>query len=342
MSDPAVAVVGMSGGVDSSVAAHLALQTGCRVIGVMLQMKAPSPERDADEAAFFAVARQLGIEAELLPAPDFQEKVIRFSAEEYQRGRTPNPCCICNQAVKFARLLEFADAIPGATVWTGHYAKMTDGRLFRGADRAKDQSYFLYRLPEAWRKKIVLPLGVHTKSEVRAMAESLQLEVARRPDSQDVCFGVSGECCGETLRRLAGFPEKIGYFLYRGKIVGSHRGIHRYTLGQRSKLGVALGVPAYIAKIDAQSNDITLETDGASLDRNQFFLDDVFLHETALPQRAELQIRYRSRPVFASLREENGRIAVTTEIPVHAVTPGQAGVFYLGNRVAGGGTIALE
>ncbi len=342
MSDSPVAVVGMSGGVDSGVAAHLALQAGYRVIGVMLQMKSPSPERDADEAAFFAVARQLKIEAELLPSPEFQEKVIRFSAQEYQKGRTPNPCCVCNQAVKFARLLEFAERIPGATVWTGHYAKMIDGRLFRGADRAKDQSYFLYRLPEAWRKKIVLPLGDHTKSEVRAMAETLQLEVARRPDSQDVCFGVPGECCGETLRRLAGFPEKIGYFLYRGKIVGSHRGIHRYTLGQRSKLGVALGVPAYIAKIDAESNDITLETDGTALDKNHFYLDDVFLHETALPERAELQIRYRSRPVPAWLHRENDRVAVTTEVAVHAVTPGQAGVFYLDDRVAGGGTIALE
>ncbi len=342
MSDFPIAVVGMSGGVDSSVTAHLAQRAGYRVVGVMLQVKEPSPARDADEAAFFAVARQLKIETKLLPAPEFDEKVIGFSAGEYQLGRTPNPCCICNQKVKFAKLFEFADALGGATVWTGHYAKMENGRLFRGADRTKDQSYFLYRLPEAWRKRIVFPLWNRQKDEVRALAERIHLEVARRPDSQDVCFGVPGESCGETLRRRAGFPEKIGYFYYRGKVVGSHRGIHAYTLGQRSKLGVALGVPAYIAEIDAKTGDITLETDGTVLDTTHFYLDDVVLHENNLPETAELQIRYRSRPVVAHLQSANGRIAVTTEIPVHAVTPGQAGVFYLNDRLAGGGTIALE
>ncbi|MCQ2379232.1 MAG: hypothetical protein MJ016_08545, partial [Victivallaceae bacterium] len=183
-------------------------------------------------------------------------------------------------------------------------------------------------------------LGEFTKEKVRALADELDLPAARRPDSQDVCFKNPGECCGETLRRLANMPVKTGYFLYRGKIVGHHSGIHRYTIGQRSGLGVALGVPAYIQSIDAYSGDITLETDPLATTAERFFLDDAVLHE-ALPERAQIRVRYRSRPVPCSLTREGNRIAVTPEETLFAVAPGQSGVLYAGNLLLGGGVISL-
>ena len=337
-----VAVVGMSGGVDSSVTAAWAREQGFRVIGVMLQMKSPGESRDADEAAFFSVADALGIEAHILPCPEFDTLVIKRCADIYGSGRTPNPCCECNVNVKFKRLFEFAASFPGATVWTGHYAKIENGVLMRGCDRNKDQSYFLYRLPEKWLDSIRFPLGSLTKSEVRLRAEKLALPVASRPDSQDICFEVPGESCGETLRRRAGLPEKIGYFLYHGKIVGSHRGVGNYTIGQRSKLGVALGVPAYISKIDAQSGNITLETDRRQLETNEFFLTDTVFGKNPLPEQGEIQIRYRSKPVHATFsRVDNNMIRVVADQELLAVTPGQAGVIYSGDTLIGGGVIDL-
>ncbi len=337
-----IAVVGMSGGVDSSVCASIAARAGYRVIGVMLQLKSPGAAREADEAAFAAVASCLNIESRILPAPEFDLDVIRHCALEYASGRTPNPCCECNVKVKFKRLLEFARSeYPGATVWTGHYANISNNMICRGSDRGKDQSYFLYRLNPESLQDIVMPLGKMTKDEVRRAASELALPVFDRPDSQDVCFGVPGECCGETLRKLAGLPEKIGYFLYNGKIVGSHRGVGKYTIGQRSKLGVALGVPAYISKIDPVSGDITLATDSAALECRKFYLKDVTLHTGSLPEKAEIQIRYRSRPTEVFLSRHNDMVAVESPEPLRAVTPGQAGVIYAGDTLLGGGIISL-
>lgn len=342
MSSAPVAVVGMSGGVDSSVTAALAREAGFQVIGVMLQMKAPGESRDADEKAFLSVAESLGIEAHILPCPEFESEVICRCANIYASGRTPNPCCECNVKVKFKKLFDFASSFPGATVWTGHYAKIENGVLMRGSDRNKDQSYFLYRLPEKWLHSIKFPLGAMSKPEVRRFAENLALPVASRPDSQDICFEVPGESCGETLRRRAGLPEKIGYFLYNGKIVGSHRGVGNFTIGQRSKLGVALGVPAYISKIDASSGNIFLETDRSRLETKEFFLTDTVFRGNSIPEEGEIQIRYRSCPVKATFSAvEKNKVLVTPDQMLTAVTPGQAGVVYSGDTLLGGGVIEL-
>ena len=336
---PAV-VVGMSGGVDSGVAAFLAKEAGFRVVGVMLQIKEAGVSRDADEAAFLAVAEKLGVECRIEKVPEFQDKVILPAAEMYAAGCTPNPCCICNAAVKIPKLLEIADALGASHVWTGHYATLRNGRLYRGTDREKDQSYFLYRLDEKMRRRLVFPLGGKTKQQVRALATELDLPVASRPDSQDVCFGTANESCGETLRRRAGLPEKIGYFRFRGKIVGSHRCVHGCTVGQRSGLGVALGVPAYVKSICGETGDVELETDLRALETTRFYLDDVVLHDETLPGRAQICIRYRGKTVGAALKQENNRIAVTLDEALRAVAPGQAGVFYRDELLAGGGVIS--
>ena len=333
-------VAALSGGVDSSAAAALALRDGAEVVGVTLALKHPDPEfsaaqkcagdRDAEAAA--AVCRKLGIPHVVLDRfPLFRDRVLRPAAETYLAGRTPNPCCFCNALVKFAALLDYAQEIGADKVVTGHYARIAGNRLRRGVDPAKDQTYFLYRLTPEMLTHIAFPVGEMRKEEVRALASSLALPTAERPDSQDACFMAEGECFGETLRRLFELPARPGRFLYRGKIVGHHRGIHQYTLGQRKGLNVALGARGYISAIRTDG-DIELETDERKLFRRGFTLAQVC---GGIPERGMVQIRYRSRPVPAAYR--NGE--VLADEPQRAVTPGQSAVFYDGDTLCGGGVI---
>ena len=333
-------VAALSGGVDSSAAAALVLRDGAEVVGVTLALKHPDPafsasqkcagNRDAEAAA--AVCRKLAIPHVVLDRfPLFRDRVLRPAAETYLAGRTPNPCCFCNALVKFAALLDYAREIGAEKVVTGHYARIAGGRLRRGVDPVKDQTYFLYRLTPEMLAHIAFPVGEMRKEEVRAFAASLDLPTAERPDSQDACFMAEGECFGETLRRLFDLPARPGRFRYRGKVVGRHPGIHRYTLGQRKGLNVALGVRGYIAAIRADG-DIELETDETRLFSRGFTLTQVC---GEIPERSSVQIRYRSQPVPAAYR--NG--AVQTDAPQRAVTPGQSAVFYDGDTLCGGGVI---
>ena len=334
-------VAALSGGVDSTVAAALALKEGAEVIGVTLAMKHPDPafsdaQRCAGQAdldAVKAVADKLGIEHVVLDRfPLFRDRVLRPAAETYLQGRTPNPCCVCNAEVKFAALLDYARSIGADKVITGHYARI-DGnfRLRRGADPIKDQTYFLYRLTPDMLKNIDFPVGDMPKSEVRRIAAELDMPTAERPDSQDACFMAEGETFGETLRRLFDLPAKPGTFFYRGKKVGTHPGIHQYTLGQRKGLRVALGQRGYVSQI-RQDGNIELETDENRLFSRGFTLQDIC---GELPEQGLVQIRYRSKPVLASV---SGNVVTTAE-PQRAVTPGQSAVFYDGDILLGGGVI---
>jgi len=333
-------VAALSGGVDSSVAAALALRDGAEVVGVTLALKHPDPafsaaqkcagERDAEAAA--AVCRKLAVPHVVLDRfPLFRDRVLRPSAETYLAGRTPNPCCFCNALVKFAALLDYAREIGAEKVVTGHYARIAGGRLRRGVDHDKDQTYFLYRLTPEMLERIAFPVGEMRKEEVRACAASLELPTAERPDSQDACFMAEGECFGETLRRLFELPARPGRFLFRGKVVGRHPGIHRYTLGQRKGLNVALGMRGYVAAI-RRDGDIELETDERRLFSRGFTLAQVC---GDIPERSMVRIRYRSQPVPAAYRDGT----VLTDAPQRAVTPGQSAVFYDGDAVCGGGVI---
>lgn len=348
-------VVALSGGVDSSVAAALALEAGCEVVGATLRLKHPDPAfsgaqlcaSEQDEAAIAQVVRTLGIEHRFLEGFDrFRSCVLEPSAREYMAGRTPNPCCICNLLVKFGMLIEFAREIGASRVLTGHYAKLEhlpEGVVLRrGDDLRKDQSYFLYRLGQRELSFLSFPVGTLEKEEVRRIASRFGLVTSQKPDSQDACFQVEGECFGETLRRLCGFAAKPGRFVYRGRTVGRHAGVHQFTIGQRKGLNVALGVPAYIAAIDPVSGDIRLETDPESLLAHEFPVHDLVWQLGTPPEgeRMEVQIRYRSRAVACRI-ESTGeeRCRVIPDQPLRAVTPGQAAVFYRGDRLLGGGVI---
>lgn len=333
-------VAALSGGVDSTVAAALALRDGAEVIGVTLAMRHPDPafsavqrcSGQADLEAVAAVSRKLGISHVVLDRyPLFRDRVLRPAAETYMAGRTPNPCCVCNAEVKFAALLDYARSIGADKVITGHYAQIDHLRLRRGRDLAKDQTYFLYRLTPEMLRHIAFPVGELEKTDVRRIAAELDLPTAERPDSQDACFSAQGEPFGETLRRLFDLAPCPGAFFYRGKKVGTHPGIHQYTLGQRKGLRVALGQRGYVARI-RQDGAITLETDETCLFSRGFTLRDIC---GDLPARGLVQIRYRSKPVPASV---TGDLVLTDE-PQRAVTPGQSAVFYDGDLLLGGGVI---
>ena len=332
-------VVALSGGVDSSVAALLLQRDGWEVIGATLLLH---PGVDAPDPALARFCAERGIELHAVPAAgEFAARVIDPAAREYAAGRTPNPCCECNEVLKFALLEKFARELGADALATGHYCVGAKGALRRGRDRAKDQSYFLYRLKRELVPFLRFPLGEMTKAEVRGIARAENLECAEKPDSQDVCFAVPGECCADTLLRRAGIAPRPGRVLYRGREVGRHDGVHRVTVGQRGGLGVALGAPAYVKRIDAESGDVELCTDRELLACRSFAIARVnWQREVPEPgSPLEVQIRYRSRPEACRVYPEGERCRIETERPLYAVTPGQAGVIYDGDRLLGGGVI---
>ena len=332
-------VVALSGGVDSSVAALLLRKSGWEVVGATLLLH---PGATAPDPALERFCAAHGIELHAVPAAEkFAEKVLVPAAREYDRGRTPNPCCECNEVLKFALLAEFARRIGADALATGHYCVADGEALYRGGDRAKDQSYFLYRLKRETLPFLRFPLGKFTKTEVRAIARAEGLECAEKPDSQDVCFAVPGECCGDTLLRRAGLAPRPGNITFRGRIVGRHGGIHRCTVGQRGGLGVALGVPAYVKRIDEESGEVELCTDRAELACRSFTLSRVNWQQQppAAGSMLDIQIRYRSRPARCRVFPEGENCRVETDGPLFAVTPGQAGVIYRDDLLLGGGAI---
>ena len=332
-------VVAMSGGVDSSAAALLLRRDGWEVVGATLLLH---PGVEAPDAALGRFCAAQGIELHAIPAAEkFAERVLVPAAREYDRGRTPNPCCECNEVLKFAILAKFARELGADALATGHYCVADGAALYRGRDRAKDQSYFLYRLKRELLPFLRFPLGQLTKVEVRDFARKEGLECAERPDSQDVCFAVANECCGDTLLRVAGIPPRPGNVTCAGRIVGRHAGIHRCTVGQRGGLGVALGVPAYVKSIDGTSGEVELCTDRAELGCRRFTLSRVNWQQQPPAAGSELaiQIRYRSRPEKCRVYPEGENCRIETSEPLFAVTPGQAGVIYENDRLLGGGAI---
>lgn len=353
-------VVAMSGGVDSSIAAALLAQQGYEVIGVTLNVW---PKQSTEEAAPRAdaccalgavedarrVAQRLDIPHYVLNYRElFAEQVIAQFVEEYRRGRTPNPCIRCNERVKFAALLERIAELDAQYLATGHYVRLSrdqaSGRwiLRQAADPGKDQSYVLYMLTQHQLARCLFPLGEYRKQSARALARELDLVVADKPDSQEICFVTSGHY-GDYLTMvdpILGTPGPI--YDLAGTQVGQHRGIAFYTVGQRHGLGVALGRPAYVVRIDAAANAIVVGG-----------WEDLFVRECVVAQtnwlsvdkpdsliQATVKIRYNARPARASLVPgPEGTTRVTFDEPQRAITPGQAAVFYEGDLVLGGGTI---
>ena len=352
------ACVAMSGGVDSSVAAVLLLQQGYELSGVNLRMfhnedLGQSRERtccslaDAEDAAL--VARRLGFPVYVFDFSQvFRDTVIRDFVQEYQAGRTPNPCAECNRSVKFGALLQRARTLGCDYLATGHYARVeqdpSSGRylLKRAADRSKDQTYFLYMLTQEQLAHTLFPLGGLCKTEVRQIAEAHNLVNARKHDSQDICFVPDGKYA-DFIERTVGSPAPAGPFLDReGRVLGQHKGLIRYTLGQHKGLGLSTEEPLYVLEKDAAANTIRLGPDSALWTR-QLTAEQVnliSLPELTAPLRVTAKTRYSQRESAAVLEPlPGGQVRLTFDEPQRAITPGQAVVFYDGDVVVGGGII---
>lgn len=351
------ALIGMSGGVDSSVAAYLMVQAEYTCIGATMRLwDGPGPEDggrtcctldDAEDAR--SVARRLGIPHYVFNfTQDFQEYVVRPFVRAYESGLTPNPCIDCNRHLKFGRLLHRAAELGCEYVVSGHYAQVRQdpgtGRylLCKAADSAKDQTYFLACLSQEQLSHILFPLGALTKAEVRAIAQQQGFVTARKHDSQDICF-VPG---GDWAAFLAAYTGKIypsgDYLDLQGSVVGRHRGAVCYTLGQRKGLNLALGEPVYVCRKDMAANTVTVGPDAALYSPGLRASGWQWYPFPALtePMRVTAKTRHTPREAPATVYPEaDGCARVEFDTPQRAITPGQAVVLYQGELVVGGGTI---
>lgn len=348
----------MSGGVDSSVAAALLLEQGYEVIGVTMQIwDSGIAEVQGEHVGCCSlaavedarrVAAQLGIPYYVMNFRDiFEEKVIKYFTDEYLRGRTPNPCIACNRFIKFEALLTRAMALGADYIATGHYARLGYDpsikryTVRRPRDLKKDQTYVLYGLTQRQIARTLMPLGEYNKSRVRKIAADLGLSVAGKAESQEICF-VADDNYRNFLREKS--PDiKPGPFLnMKGEVIGEHKGIPFYTIGQRRGLGLAGGQRLYVVNIDREHNTITVGPEEAILDSDLIAADINFiLYDTITgPVEVEAQVRYNGNPSPATIKLLNdGYLHVHFHTPQRSITPGQAVVFYQGDYLAGGATI---
>jgi len=339
--------VAMSGGVDSSVAARLLIEQGHEVVGVFLENGASGsgPGSSSAEDAR-TVAADLGVGLEVLDLSAEFAELIDYFVDEYCRGRTPNPCVMCNRTLKFRRLLDSAAGTGAEAVATGHHARLSrEGEriaIRRGVDPDKDQSYVLSYLTQEQLAKLVFPVGDLQKSDVREIARQAGLDVHSKAESQDICFIPEGDYRPVLRDRMDVGPRPGDIIDEKGQVVGQHEGIQFYTIGQRRGLRVALGSARYVVKLDPLKNEVHIGPD-EDLRRKELTVSRinwVALDSPGEPLRCTVQIRYNHQPANAtlySLAEDRAR--VTFDEPQRAIAPGQVAVFYDDDIVLGGGWI---
>lgn len=351
-------VVGMSGGVDSSATAALLLEQGYEVIGITLKLwpqdcvsraedKCCGPQAVTDARA---VCHRLGIPYYLIDeAADFQKHVIQYFADEYKAGRTPNPCVMCNQNLKFGRLIERANRLGAQFVATGHFARIeragTGNRVLlkRGRDLHKDQSYFLFSLRQDQLARVMFPLGEKTKSGAREVAHHCQLKTADKEESMEICF-VPDNDYGRFLRQAELVQPHRGEIVnVEGTVLGHHQGIEFFTIGQRKGLGVSWPHPLYVIELDPARNRVVVSEEEAALEGETFAVDRcnwIPFDEPEGPLEAMVKIRYSHQGTPSIVTPLAGKSAhVRLQAPQRAITPGQAAVFYQDDLLLGGGWI---
>lgn len=367
-------LLAMSGGVDSSVAAHLLLRQGCDVVGAFMrhgERFATACEADSQPASHALpivtpqthkqgccsaedaedarrVADELAIPFYALNLQEDFNRIMDYFAEEYLVGRTPNPCIVCNNWLKFGKLFEYAESIGARYVATGHYARTVRDetaagsvRLLRGIDHDKDQSYVLFGVRRQLLKRMLLPIGEYRKADIRGLAQEFGLQVAEKPDSQEICFVASGQHAAFVSERGQGRDTQGNFVAADGTVLGPHQGIEHYTVGQRRGLGIALGEPHYVVRIDSTTRDVVL---GKRIDLRCVALtaqrENWLVSRPQSAVRCSAQIRYNSPAQNCVVRPlDADRFHVAFDEPCYGVAPGQAVVCYDGDQVLGGGWI---
>ncbi|MGL5034107.1 MAG: tRNA 2-thiouridine(34) synthase MnmA [Microcystaceae cyanobacterium] len=345
-------VVGLSGGVDSSVAAAVLQAQGYDVVGLTLWLmkgKGQCCSEGMVDAA--SLCEKLGIPYEIVDTRDlFQAQIVDYVVSGYGQGITPLPCSQCNKSVKFGPMLRYAQETLGIDrIATGHYARITYDhnlqryQLLRAVDPQKDQSYFLYDLEQEILAATLFPLGNQTKVETRKIANDFGLATAEKPDSQDLCLiEVHGSMRDFLDKYIA--PKEGAIVDRTGKVLGTHQGIHHYTIGQRKGLGIAAPEPLYVLELDPVGNRVIVGDRHSAGSENCHVnrVNWVSIPEPTTPIRCEVQVRYRSAPVsVTAIPLETGRIKLSFDEPQFGITPGQAAVLYDGDLVLGGGIIQL-
>lgn len=339
-------LVGMSGGVDSSVCAKLLSDKGYLVSGMTLSLC--EKEGDTSIADAKSVCAKMGIEHISFDLKnEFQNFVIKDFIEEYKSGNTPNPCIVCNRFIKFGAMLEKATELGFQKIATGHYARIEqdkDGRylLKRAKDLSKDQSYVLYNLTQEQLSKVLFPLGDYTKSEIREIAIECGFVNANRPDSQDICFVPDGDYASFIEKYDDYKSEEGDYVDINGNVIGRHKGVIHYTLGQRKGLGIALGKPQFVIDKNPDTNRVVLGDEEHLFNtcvevKNVNFIPFDKLEDE---MKVTAKLRYRHNAADAVIRPlTNGNIQIVFKEPQRAASPGQSAVFYDGDTVVGGGII---
>jgi tRNA-specific 2-thiouridylase len=346
--------VALSGGVDSSIAAALLLQKGFDCAGVFMITSPALTKGWASDQTHDAradaeeVASKLGIKLYVLDLRSDFERVLDYFCSEYKQGRTPNPCVFCNRYIKFGKLWDFARKNGADFLATGHYARVIQHNdnigLYEAANTAKDQSYALAMIDKDILPYVILPMGEYSKARTRELAAGLGLGNSERKDSQEICFIPDGDWIGFLEQRCPELVRKGNIVDSSGKVLGEHNGVHRFTIGQRRGLRVAMGVPYYVVKIDAESNTVTLGPKEQLLHRKLLATGVNWLTgEPVSAFRAKVKIRYNDEGASATVSPQGDNAVVEFDEPVSAITPGQLAAFYVqeGNtsRVVGGGWI---